>query len=770
MWDVRTFFSDMAQTKPLVQEKLVMADPFVVLTDLGDLSVEFLNATGNEPSDLEIFPYTRYQDFYCANVHPDDYADLLAHLSSFYTPLDAEEKVITIRLKNRKGSYTRFLFRSSLYRGDTFKGLKVLSIAEKQLLLPGEVQKEKNKKQPTTDEYQHLVNSLDEGFCVLELIYDDKGEPVDYLYLETNSAFEKQSNFKNVTGKKVSELVAIPNKNWLTNFGEVARTGKPMRFEERNPNLGNSWFNLFSFKLKDPSGKRIGVIFRNVTNQKLAEEKLQELNEKLEKSDAQSTELLQTVFDTTSLGIAVLKPLYDENGEVTDFEYLRINKVLSRIYEGRDPIGNTVLNVSRHSVQLGIFDALKEVVSSGEPLDQELFFDLEGPHLWYRITARIQKDVLIATVEDISKRKAESLELEETMRFKQQLVVTSPETIMIINLNQFNVRYINKDLFPEVGMTKEKILGMPLPDILPYVHPRDREKVMEMHKKLVKASNEDIFDLELRLKLKGNTWHWFSVRAKIFHRRDEYWVDEYVLLVRNITQQKVTQKALLKAEKFSIQGEIARTLAHELRNPLASIKMTTEVLGKKLDEPEKEALQKYLNILNRSTTTLNNLVTGLLNSSNYVPAELQKEDLAEIVEATVVKAADRIYLSGIKVVKNYSGPYSILADREKLEIAILNILVNASEATVPGEGIIEISIVEDKTDFRLDVRDNGHGLEQEQVDHLFEAFYTNKNTGVGVGLSSVKNILEEHDAQVKVESVPNKGTCFSLFFNNVSRD
>lgn len=360
-------------------------------------------------------------------------------------------------------------------------------------------------------------------------------------------------------------------------------------------------------------------------------------------------------------------------------------------------------------------------------------------------------------------------ELQSTIRFKRELVRTSPETIMILNLNDQNIRYINKDIYPEKGLTRKKILGTPIVEIIPYVHPRDRERVMEFHKKILKSANDDIHDIEIRLQLMSNTWEWFSVRGKIFHRRDDSWVDEYVLLVRNINQQKETQKALINAEKFSIMGDVARTLAHELRNPITSIGMASEVLSKKLEKSQiSGGSEKYFKILQNSTKTLNDLVNNLLNSSNYNKIVLEKCDLAVIVEKTLEKAADRIYLAGIELNKNYKGSFPVLADPDKLEIALLNVIVNASEAVVPDEGIICIEISEKEKDIILRITDNGHGLEKEQKEKLFDAFYTTKKTGVGVGLNSVKNILEEHDSRIEVCSEPKKGTSFFIYFPKVN--
>ncbi|MGB8705324.1 MAG: ATP-binding protein, partial [Gillisia sp.] len=140
--------------------------------------------------------------------------------------------------------------------------------------------------------------------------------------------------------------------------------------------------------------------------------------------------------------------------------------------------------------------------------------------------------------------------------------------------------------------------------------------------------------------------------------------------------------------------------------------------------------------------------------------------LSQVLSKAIQKASDRIYLSGIKVIKDFEGSYFIMADEDKLEIAILNIIVNASEATKPQEGVIELKIARHESDFVLSISDNGHGLENAEIDRLFEAFYTSKSTGVGVGLNSVKSILDDHDAKIEVDSKPNKGTTFKLFFHN----
>ncbi|MEG9328275.1 ATP-binding protein [Salinimicrobium catena] len=749
--------------KTASEVNILPTQQLILLVDPDNAHVKFLNDVGERYCGMDLSALQKKElCFYKEFVHPEDYNGYLKHLKQINSE---EDTIYPLRLKGKNDKWETFIFKDRLYQPQTEKKQQVLSLASP----AGDNSKEESQNpcyNSLQTEYEHLINSLHDGFAIVEMIYDKDGIPLDYFYLKTNPAFQKHVDFKNVTGKTVRELVKQPNEKWLNAFAKVAETGEPVRFKEYNANLGDTWLDLYAFKVGEKDSRRIGILFRNITGEKKQEEELQNRLERHHKDLQESRDLLQSVFDTTNLAIAVLRAIYDEEGRIKDFIFLRTNKVLQEMYLQEEIIGRTYLETTKHGVEMGTFDAYKQVMTTGEPLDDEVYFDKEGYNHWFRLTARAQNDLLIATIEDISQRKAEAKELEETMRFKQELVRATPEVIMIINLNSYTIRYMNKDLAPEAGLIKDNVVGRELQQVLPYIHPRDREKIMQFHRNLLKSSAEDIIEEEIRLKLKGSAWEWFNLRGKIFKRRDAAWVDEYVLLIRNIHEQKYTQKALLKAEKLSIQGEIARTFAHELRNPLASIGMVGEVLSRKLKDSVGENYSNYFKILKRSTKTLNDLVNNLLNASNYSPAVLKEEDLAIMMDNTIHKAADRIYLSGIKVEKNYKGKFPVLADKEKLEIALLNLIVNASEATTPEEGRIEIEIKKHKTDFMLRISDNGQGMTQDQIDHIFEAFYSNKETGMGIGMSSVKSILEEHDAPIKVSSRLNEGTTFIIYFPN----
>ena len=754
---------------------------FVLLTSIKDPGIRFFNKTAAQKVPFGKASEDNGVDLFKSYLHPEDYPAYQVHLNALS---EDEEKEITVRLKDLRGNWSSFCFRDRLYKGMPQRpGPMVLSFVQEirsgtGIPQEGAPEKKNPDAQLVDIDYKHIVASLDDAFCIIELIFDENGEPVDFLFLKTNPAFETQIPYKNALGRTLREVNSAVVDPKFTYLKEVVQNGEPLRFQLFLKALDQSWFEIFACRIGEEPSSRLAMMFRNITQSKRTEEELKAAKEELEKSKAalevkaarrktaleESQELLQKVFDNSNQALAVFKTLYNEDGSIRDFKFIRVNQVLLRMYLEEDPTGRTYLETTKYGVEMGMFDGLKKVMETGEPLDEEFYFDREGYHHWFRVTARAQNDLLITGIEDISKRKAEAEELQENLRFRQELGRTSQETILIISLSNFNVKYCNRDLFPEAGITRERVQGTHLVEILPFIHPRDREKLLHLHKRLLKSSLEEIHETEVRVKLSEDSWEWFNVRGKIYFRRDPSWVEEYVLLLTNISTQKKTEKALLSAEKLSIQGEVARILAHELRNPISSIGMVGEVLSSRLKVSEEKELSKFIDILSRSAKRLNMLVTDLLTSSNYSPVDLKKEDLAVIMERSIENAADRIYLAGIELEKDFEGPYPVLADKEKLEIVFVNILVNASEATVPGQGKIRIAISEEKHEYIVAITDNGLGMEQEQVDRLFDAFYTNKPNGLGVGLSSVKTILEEHDAHISVLSKPQEGATFKMFF------
>lgn len=775
----------------LVGDPLIEADTFyginnsfedqeflLFITDITKGSLTGINIKARNIFSPDINPDQKDHEFYQRVVHREDYSRFIQHLESCDGSEPGTESEIQVRLRNKRGQWKNYLFKHRLYTRKGFDDNHIIGVAREVRELESQIQKAL-RTNPTTEaalqesrnKYKTLLNSIDQGFTILEIIFDLEGKPFDFMFLESNDAFAHQAELENADGNTIMERIPDFEEHWLNTYGNVALTGKPVRFQEFSEALNKTWFDVYAFPIGEKKNKKVGLLFLDITQRKIAENQLRELNDSLEEKVNQRTrelnensQLLQTVFDTTNEGIVVFKPVHDPAGVLVDFEYYRVNKVITEQYNMDRMEGKRFLEINPHAIELGVFEKFRDTFLTGKEKNFELYYDYDHHNSWFRLTTKRENGLLITSVEDITRQKQESQRMKENIRFRKQLAETSPDIIMIFNLYEEKIKFINRDLSPLPGMKKNEVLGKHLTDIFPFIHPREREKGMDFHQQIINGSNENITEMEFRLKGENRRWEWYSALGKVFMRNKKGNVYEYIVLLRNVDEQKKTHKALLRAEKLSIKGEVARTLAHELRNPMASIGMASDILEGSIPEEKKAELESYFKIIKRSTKVLNNLVTDLLTTSNYSPPELKKKSLAEIIESSLKLASDRIYLSGIRVTKDYPEQCYINADEEKLKIALLNIIINASEAMDPDQGILKLHIGKETDNYVLTIKDNGHGLEKDQVDQLFDAFYTQKADGVGVGMSSVKNILEEHDARITVDSELNKGTVFKLSF------
>ena len=120
--------------------------------------------------------------------------------------------------------------------------------------------------------YRTLFESMDEGFCVVEMLFDAAGRPIDFRVLEVNPAFEKQSGIREATGRTMRELALDHEDHWFEIYGKVALTGEPIRFMNEAKALGGRWFNVYAFRVGGPLSRKVAILFSDITSWKRAEE------------------------------------------------------------------------------------------------------------------------------------------------------------------------------------------------------------------------------------------------------------------------------------------------------------------------------------------------------------------------------------------------------------------------------------------------------------------------------------------------------------------
>ena len=238
----------------------------------------------------------------------------------------------------------------------------------------------------------------------------------------------------------------------------------------------------------------------------------------------------------------------------------------------------------------------------------------------------------------------------------------------------------------------------------------------------------------------------------------------YQGVARDITKRRKTERDLLLAEKASATGRLVRTLAHEIRNPLTNINLSLEELEQGIQD---ESLAMYLQIVNRSSKRINDLLNELLHS--FRPSEIVrvKQSVQKVVGDTLTLAYDRMRLKNIQFETDYEAGDCLMLelDAENFKIALLNLIINAIEAMKENVGVLKVGIYERKRQCVVTIDDNGVGISPENMNRLFEPYFTSKSDGMGLGLAATLNIIQSNGGQIEVESKVGEGTKFSILFD-----
>jgi signal transduction histidine kinase len=208
---------------------------------------------------------------------------------------------------------------------------------------------------------------------------------------------------------------------------------------------------------------------------------------------------------------------------------------------------------------------------------------------------------------------------------------------------------------------------------------------------------------------------------------------------------------------------VARIIAHEIKNPLTNINLSLLELRTIMSDPKlrsQEDPEEFLSIIDRNGKRINTLIDDLLNATRFDTMTMKEVYLDEVLSETLTLIQDRIKLKDIRVEKEIHKGVAIKGDKEKLVIALLNILVNAVEAVTERMGQLQIATTQRPGSVEIIITDNGKGIPQENLSKLFEPFFTSKKGGTGLGLTATYNIITKHDGAVRVSSIPGKGTSF----------
>jgi two-component system sensor histidine kinase PilS (NtrC family) len=237
----------------------------------------------------------------------------------------------------------------------------------------------------------------------------------------------------------------------------------------------------------------------------------------------------------------------------------------------------------------------------------------------------------------------------------------------------------------------------------------------------------------------------------------------YIGVFQDLTQIKQLEAEIKEKEKWATIGELSMNIAHEIRNPLASMRGSIEMLREdKIPSRHKDQLMTIaLNEMER----LNIIISDFLTYSSSRPPDLKEIDLHLLLDETLALLENVEQNKGdISIKKEFGGPLFVVADPQKIRQVFWNLGVNAIEAMKDG-GELAVSTSSDDSSVRIAFSDTGGGIDPSIAEKIFYPFFTTKDRGTGLGLSIAYRIIEDHGGRLSVKSVPGIKTVFEIILH-----
>jgi PAS domain S-box-containing protein len=466
-------------------------------------------------------------------------------------------------------------------------------------------------------------------------------------------------------------------------------------------------------------------------------------------------ELVQTTSDACDAFSRVL----------ADNDYTLINQFISEITRIRLEAGFPLADVQK------AFELFREIVipilvedASGPQLCRNIEAINQGlAYTIHRFSSHFQKmhetylkDYARRLEKDVAARTAELRESEQQYR---RLVEEIQDGYLV--LSKEKIEYVNPAFCRLHGVTPDQALRQPF---LAFVAAENRDRVKQIITGEPPDSAGDSLEPEafeyLRKTREGTCLpteinfkpSWFKGRA------------HHLCIVRDITRRVEMEKKSRKMERMAYIGHLTASLSHEIRNPLSSVKMNLQILGKNQAFTGND--KRRLAISEREIHRLETILQQLLDFAKPMTLELAETDLNQVIERCTELLEVKLTQQHTRcTIQTDDTLPQLMADRAKLEQLVINLLLNALDSVGDSGTIVITSGIRrmNTGPFAvLRVQDDGKGISGEALPYIFEPFFTTKTIGTGLGLANVKQIATAHQGRVEVMDINPRGTAFEV--------
>jgi two-component system, sporulation sensor kinase A len=346
--------------------------------------------------------------------------------------------------------------------------------------------------------------------------------------------------------------------------------------------------------------------------------------------------------------------------------------------------------------------------------------------------------------------------MNESEKNYRQLIETIPNAIMIYYHGE--ILYVNDAAKNLLGAEKkEEIVGH---SIYNFVHPNYQVKAKERleHLRKEKRVTNNVDQKLVRLDDK-------VIYVEVSSRLINYEGMEAILTVfEDVTHKKEETEGLLqKSDKLAIVGQMAAGIAHEIRNPLTSIKGFIQLFEAKYQED-----QQYFKLVLSELDRINMIVGEFLVLAKPTAFEFKDKEIKKLIHDVVTLINTQAIMTNIEISVEYDSDLPIIVCEEnQLKQVFINLLKNAIEA-MPNGGKIQVEVrVKEEDKVSIFIIDHGTGIPEERIPRLGEPFYSTKEKGTGLGLMTCFKIIEKHDGEIKITSKINEGTTVEVILPSV---
>jgi PAS domain S-box-containing protein len=640
--------------------------------------------------------------------------------------------------------------------------------------------------QQSEERYTTLFNTMFEGFCLVEVLFNADGKAIDYRFLETNKAFEKQTGLIDAKGKRIRELAPELEEYWFELYGKVAATGESAHFVNEARAL-NRWFEVSAQRFGEASDRRVSILFQDITARKRAEEALlkagalqsaifNSANFSSIATDAKGVIQIFNVGAERMLGYAAA----DVMNKITPAEISDPQEIIARAKTLSAELATTIAPG---------FEALVFKASRGiEDIYELTYIRKDGSRFPAVVSVTALRDAqetiigyLLIGTDNTARREIEEerLKLDQRLRDQQfytRSLIESNVDALITTDPLGIITDVNNQMATLTGCTRDELIGAPFKNCF-----TDPERA-KAGIKLVLGERK-ITDYELTARARNGKETVVSYNATTFYDRERR-LQGVFAAARDVTEKKAVEVALRQAhdglsranaeldQTGRLKDEFLANMSHELRTPLNAILGLSEALLEQVSGSLTTRQLKSVTTISTSGTHLLTLINDILDLSKIESGKLELNpdtvNVKEFCESCLVFVRTQAMQKNIGVAFEHDNRMEkFSADPKRLKQILVNLLTNAVKFTPEG-GRIGLTVTAPKGEevMRFTVWDTGIGIAPENERKLFRAFtqidsgLTRAQEGTGLGLALVAKLVELHGGSVAVESELGKGSRF----------